>query len=335
MRPSSAAATATNANSIDQAAAPAARHARRSLPSKRSDFDVIVIGGGPAGLSAALVLGRCVRTVAVFDSGRYRNARSTAMHCYLGHDGIAPADFRDICRKQLARYDTVAIIDQKVSQVTVAAQGFTVLAAERAYSCSRLLVASGVEDELPSLPGIEQLFGRSVHVCPYCDGWELRDAAVAVYGAGEKGAALALMLRRWTHDLVLCTNGSGELSPALRRKLDGQGIVVEEERIAALEGVDGRLERVRLESGRSIPRKALFFTTGQHPRSPLLASLGCDHSPERGTICDDNGLTSVEGVYVAGDASRDVQLVTMAAAEGARVGLAINKALMKEEGLMD
>lgn len=297
-------------------------------------LDVIVIGGGPAGLSAALVLGRCVWTVAVFDNGRYRNARSTAMHCYLGHDGIAPADFRNICHKQLARYDSVALIEQQVREVTAAPHGFTVVTAERAYLCSMLLVASGVEDELPPLPGIEQLFGRSVHVCPYCDGWELRDAAVAVYGAGEKGAGLALMLRRWTHDLVLCTNGSGELPTTLRSKLGEQGIAIEEERIAALEGVDGDLQCIRLESGRSIARKALFFAAGQHPRSPLLASLGCEHSPDQGTLCDDYGLTSVEGVYVAGDASRDVQLVIVATAEGAKAALAINKALMKKEGLM-
>jgi len=297
-------------------------------------LDVIVIGGGPAGLSAALVLGRCVRNVMVFDSGSYRNAQSTSLHCYLGHDGIAPQDFRDECRKQLARYETVVIVDQKVTEVTRGPGGFRVVAGGRSFESSKLLIATGVSDELPDALGVAQFFGRSVHVCPYCDAWELKNAAVAVYGAGEKGAGLALMLRRWTHDLVLCTGGSGELSAALRAKLFEHGIAVEEGRVEALEGEGDCLQKIRFESGKTISRQALFFTTGQHQRSELMRSLGCDHNQELGTVCDDDGLTSVDGIYVAGDASRDVQLVIMAAAEGAKAGSAINKALMKAEGLM-
>ena len=291
-------------------------------------YDAVIIGGGPAGLSAALVLGRCVRRVAVCDSGQYRNARSTALHCFMSRDGIAPSSLLEETRRQLERYETVSMLATKVRSVDRRDAQFTVATDDgHALQAKSLLIATGVVDELPGIEGIDELFGRSVHVCPYCDGWEHRNAPVAVYGHGEKAARFAILLRQWTDDLVLCTNGS-QLSEEHAGLLNKAGIGVREGVIARLEGKDGCLQAILFAGGETLARKALFFTTGQHPRSPLLDKLGCRFDEEGGVACDPDGRTSVPGVFVAGDVSRDVQLAIIAAAEGARAALAINKSLV-------
>ena len=294
-------------------------------------YDTMIVGGGPAGLSAALVLGRCMRNIVVLDSGHYRNERSTSLHCYLGHDGIAPHELLARSRDQLQSYETVTLVRATATKVWRGDQGFGAILDDGQQLLARtILFATGVVDELPALPGIRELFGRSVHVCPYCDGWEHRDAPVAVFGSGAKGADFALLLRQWTHDLVLCTHGPHGIAPDERQLLARRGVHVCETAIAELRGEDGCLRAIRFADGKELPRQALFFTTGQHPRSPLLQNLGCTYD-EKGVACDEDGATSIPGVYVAGDVSRDVQLVIIAAAEGARSALAINKTLLRAD----
>jgi thioredoxin reductase len=291
-------------------------------------YDTIIVGGGPAGLSAALVLGRCLRRVLVCDSGRYRNERSRALHCFLSRDGVPPAELLARAREQLGPYDSVGHMRAWVSRVDRIGAGFVVSTdAGDLLNCRTVLVATGVVDELPEIEGIEEFFGSTVHVCPYCDGWEHRGAPIAVFGDGSKSAGLALLLRQWTKDLVLCTHGPSGLGPDDLVRLDAHGIAVHEQLIRRLEGADGCLKSVLFGDGTRLDRQALFFSTGQHPRSALLESLGCRYG-EKGVDCDENGETSIPGVYVAGDVSRDVQLAIIAAAEGARAGLAINRCLL-------
>ena len=290
-------------------------------------YDTIIVGGGPAGLSAALVLGRCMRRTLVCDSGRYRNQNSQALHCFMSQDGIAPSGLLTLAREQLRPYDSVQVRQAEVSRIARAADGFVVSADTGEARADTVLVATGVVDELPSIEGIRPLFGRSVHVCPYCDGWEHRNAPVAAYGKGEKGAGLALLLRQWTHDLVLCTHGPAELREDELRRLRARGIAVREEPIARLEAENGCLQSIVFADGTRLARRALFFNTGQHTRSAVLEELGCRYGP-KGVEGDADGQTSVAGVYVAGDVSRDVQLAIIAAAEGARAALAINRALL-------
>jgi thioredoxin reductase len=181
---------------------------------------------------------------------------------------------------------------------------------------------------------VQELYGRSVHHCPFCDGWEHRDERLAALGKGEKGAGLAAMLTLWSRDVQLFSDGPAGLSPDDRARLDRLGISIEEAKLAVLEGADGRLSGVRLSDGRHIARDALFFNTGQHQRSPLFAQLGCELG-RRGGI-DADAVTeesSVPGVYIAGDASRDVLFVIVAAAEGAQAACALNNSLMTEDGL--
>jgi len=302
-------------------------------PAPPRNFEVVVLGGGPAGLSAGLVLGRCLRHTLICDDGHYRNRRSEALHCFIGHDGVAPADLRQRCRDELARYETVSIAARTARRLRRDGGAFVVEFADHApVSASALLVATGVVDELPPVEGLAALFGRSVHVCPYCDGWEHRHAPVAVYGRGEKGANFASLLRQWTKNLVLCSDGA-VLEPELSAKLAACGIETNVKPIRRLEAVDGRLSTIVFADGDRLSRQALFFTTGQHPRSPLLEALGCTYDEKRGLICDPDGRTSLAGVFVAGDVSRDVQLAVIAAAEGARAALAINKYLFAAQRL--
>lgn len=300
----------------------------------RHSHDTVIIGGGPAGLSAALVLGRCMRRVLVCNSGRYRNQRSRALHCFLSRDGIAPADLLSRAAEQLRPYEGVTQARVRVSGIDRAENGFELTTdAGDVFRSRTVLVATGVIDELPEIEGMAELFGSSVHVCPYCDGWEHRNTPVAAFGKGSKGAGLALLLRQWTDDLVLCTHGPGMIGSEDLRRLKLGGIRVHEQVIRGLEGEGGRLTSILFNDGTRLHRRALFFNTGQHPRSALLEKLGCRFG-ESGVECNENGETSVPGVFVAGDASRDVQLAIVAAAEGARAALAINKSLLHRDGLL-
>lgn len=296
-------------------------------------LDVIIVGAGPAGLSAALILGRCRRRVLVIDAGHPRNAASQALHGFLSRDGIEPDEFLRIGRDQLRPYTTVQL---RLAEVTAARcvtepAGFEITINGEANAFSRkLLLATGVVDHLPQIEGLNSLYGRSVFHCPYCDGWELRDQPIAIYGRANHGSGLAFELTGWSKDLVLCTDGPAEVSPTDREQLTRLNIPVREERITRLEGNDGQLERIVFENGEVLARRAMFFNTGQEQRCNLAEKLGCNFT-ERGAVrTGEFEMTDVPGLYVAGDASRAVQLVIVAAAEGAEAAFAINKSLIKE-----
>jgi thioredoxin reductase len=272
----------------------------------------------------------------VCDAGLPRNRSSDHLHAYLTRDGTAPREFLRVAREQLAPYDTVRLVHGEVVEACRDGDAFEIALADGTRERGRtLLLATGVVDHVPAIAGIEPLYGKSVHHCPYCDGWEWRDQPLAVYGRGDaRGAGLASMMRLWSADVVLLTDGPAALSPDERERLQAHGVRVFEDAIARLEGTDGRLKRVVFGDGTSLERSALFFNTGQHQRSPLAAMLGCAFDENGGvetTALD--VATSVPGVYVAGDASRDVQLVAIAAAEGVRAGFAINKRLLTADGL--
>jgi thioredoxin reductase len=293
-------------------------------------LDVIIVGGGAAGLSAALVLGRCRRNVLLIDSGNPRNAPARHMHGFLSRDGMNPGEFLQICRQQLRTYPNVEL---RHSQVLKAGRGpgfFTAILKDGEEFHSRImLLATGLVDELPTMPGFDQFWGASVHLCPYCDGWEHRDETIAVYGRGLDGAELALEMLGWTSKVVYCTDGESEIDKTQYERLEKRGIRVDERRVAALEGTGEKLERVRFEDGGTFTCSALFFSSPQQQRCNLAHDLGCQFSEDGYTIeCAAHAATNVPGLYAAGNASKGLQLVIMAAADGTQAAFSINEALL-------
>lgn len=298
----------------------------------KAEYDAVIVGGGPAGLSAALILGRSRRRVLLCDAGRPRNAASRALHGFLTRDGIAPAELVRIARRQLSPYG-VEIARREVTGARRTRSGFTVaLAGGREITTRTLLFATGVVDRVPSVEGLPDLYGRRVFHCPYCDGWEARDRALAVYGGGRSGAGLALSLTTWSPDVALLTDGPARLSPSLHEALAARRISVIARRIARLESRPRGFDVV-FGNGDRLARAALFFSTGQDHSCDLPRRLGCRFTRKGAIRTDRFERTGVPGLYVAGDASRDVQLAIVAAAEGAKAGIAINRQLQEDEGL--
>jgi thioredoxin reductase len=296
-------------------------------------LDVVIVGGGPAGLTAALVLGRCRRRVLICDNGRPRNAASRALHGYLTRDGIAPSELLRLGRDELGPYD-IAIRQVTVVDVQRIPEGFSVtLESGEAVIARVVLLATGVRDHLPQVEGIDACLGISAFHCPYCDGWEVRDRRLVVIGVRGGATSLALALKTWSNHVTICSNGPAHLAGRHREQLAAQHIEVHQAQIVRLDHDRGQARQIMLQDGASVPCDAVFFATGQSPHCDLPRRLGCEFT-RRGTVKTDRlGHTRVPGLYVVGDASRDVQFVVVAASEGAKAAVAINKALQQRAGL--
>ena len=293
--------------------------------------DVVIVGGGPAGLSAALILGRCRRTVLLCDRGTPRSWASRAMHGFITRDGIPPGEFAALALEELQRYPSVTFHRQEVQDATRSAEGFEVAVGELRVQARKLLVATGLQDELPDIEGLAALFGTSVFQCPYCDGWEFGDRPLAAYGRRGRGIEMARALTAWSRDIVLCTDGASGLSQEERLHLEANSIRLIEQRIERLESEEGLLRRIVFRDGSHIDREALFFDTPSRGQSDLTAKLGCRFNRHGGVICGKYEATSVPGLYVAGNIVRNVQLSIVAAAEGASAAFGINRALTRED----
>ena len=301
------------------------------------DYNTIIVGGGPAGLSAALVLGRCRRRVLVIDEGRPRNRVSRRVGGYLTRDGVAPEKLLGLGRAELDEYG-VEFKEAKVQRASCLPGddgGFEVWAARARRTTRTLLLATGVADELPDLPDADRFYGTGVHHCPYCDAWDHRDKPLAAFGEPRKALGLALNLRTWSDDVTVLTHG--EPAPrSVRRDAELQGVAIRTEPIRALAGTSGRGGRPRLRTiafadGPDLRISALFFNTGQYQRSELPGLLGCRLKEGGGVAHDRRQRTGVPGLYLAGDASKDVQFVIVAAAEGAKAAVGINADLQKQD----
>ncbi len=305
---------------------------RRQKAASGSKWDVVIAGAGPAGLSAALVLGRACRRVLLCDTGTPRSWASKEMHAFLSRDPISPTRLRDISREQVLKYPGVTYAPDEVTAARRSGSHFRVeLGGRASVRARKLLIATGLFDIIPRIPGIDELFGRSVFQCPYCDGWEMRERRIAVYGKRQRGFEMARAITAWASDIVLFTDGLSGYTPDMRRQLERNGIRLVETRVARLEGARGKLSAVALADGQRVARDALFFDTPSHNQSKLAQSLGCKFGRDGGVLCGDYEATSVPGVYVAGNLIRDVQLSIVAAAEGARAAFGINRSLTRED----
>ena len=297
-------------------------------------LDTLIVGGGSAGLSAALVLGRCLRRVLVCDAGHPRNAPAKIFNGYLSRDGSTPGEFLTISRAQLRRYETVALHQVVVAEIVRGEGRFTaILETGERLLARTVLLATGLVDVLPAIEGFRQFYGQTAHSCPYCDGWEVRGQPLVVTGASQDAAELAIELLLWSPDLVLCTDGAPlECDEKTRQTLRRLRLPVIEKPIARLEGAGGELAGVRFRDETFLPRTALFFSPGQFQRSPLAEKLGCEFCPETNCVqCGLDTATCVPGVYAAGNCSKGVQLVIAAVAEGMQAAFAINNALLEAD----
>ena len=295
--------------------------------------DACIVGAGPAGLNAALLLGRCRRRVVVFDSGAPRNAASRGLHGFLTRDGTTPDMLRRIGREELARYRTVEVRDEAVvgavrrdgSFEIHGASGFTLRA-------RRMLLATGRVDVLPAKPGFKELYGRGVYHCPFCDGWENADQPVVAYGKDHDTFEVALGLLTWSRDVRLCSDGPAQLTPPQRERLMTHRIALDERPLAELQANGhGVLERIQFQDGSSLKCSALFFVTPCPQKSSLPENLGCDFDETGAVRCNGNAATNVPGLFVAGNVRCGLHLAITAAAEGAEAAVAINESLLKED----
>lgn len=294
-------------------------------------YDAIIVGGGPAGLSAALILGRCLRKVLICDSGRPRNAWSHGVHGFLSRDGMDPQEFLRTCHEELRKYRTVKYLPAEVTHAKKTEKGFEIeTSAGAVFESRKLLVATGVVDCIPKFEGITGLYGMSVFNCPYCDAFEVRGKKILVYGKEQRGKNLALTLRNWSKDVLLMTNGECGLGAEDKDLLRKNDIRIHEGVIRRLIGNGGQLTHVEFESGETIERDCMFFNTESFLRSRLLEQLGCPFDEKDGIPTGKYERTEVPGLYVAGNILREVQLVIVAASQGTEAAFGINSALTKE-----
>lgn len=298
-------------------------------------YDVVIVGGGPAGLSAALALGRARRLVLLLDGAEPRNEPSHAAHNFFTRDGEHPAELRRIGREQLAPYTSVRIEDREAVGAMGEDGAFRLhLADGGEVEARKLVLATGVRDILPEIEGFRRLWGRSAVHCPYCDGWEVRDEPWAALATPDEALAYAEILSNWTRDLVVLTNGDGAIDPEAARRLAAMGIPVRPEAIARLEGEGDRLRRIVFESGETLERSVLFTRPRQEPRTALATQLGCA-LVEKGIPgliqVDCIQQTTVPGVFAVGDVTTPMQQIAIAVSTGSTAGAMINHQLVQED----
>lgn len=299
-------------------------------------IDVAIVGGGPAGLSAALVLGRARKRVVLFDAGPPRNAAAEGIHNFVTRDGTPPAEFRRIAREQLRRYETVEVRDVRVDAVVKEGALFRVQTAPETVLARRVLLTLGMLDEMPDLPGFRELWGKSVFQCPYCHAWELRERAFGFLAPGPEMLEWPIVLKSWTSDLVVFTSGAFAIPDDVRGRLERARIGIEEGRITGLRAHDGELAAVQLEGGAELARAALFARPRQR-QAAVVEALGLTLD-ERGLVSiGPHHETSVPGIFAAGDLTTLAQSAISSASAGTFAGALLNHGLTSElvaEGLL-
>ncbi|MGN7456160.1 NAD(P)/FAD-dependent oxidoreductase [Paenibacillus pasadenensis] len=294
-------------------------------------LDAIIIGGGPAGLSAALVLGRARRDALLLDEGKPRNRVTRESHGFVTRDGISPTEFRRIGLEQLAPYPSVRVRAGKAVEAAGENGRFRIVTEEgETYEARKLIFATGKKDLPLDVPGLQEVYGRSAFVCPFCDGWEMRERSLAILARGEHAMHMAKLLAAWSPRRTVLTNGQGGLDEVQIAELEAHGVAVRTGTIRRLQARDGMLERVEWTDGTSEPFGGMIFAPQLAAGSDLPQRLGC-RADEAGTVeASEMGQTSVPGVYCAGDAMTARYQAIQAAALGSIAGAAVVGELMLE-----
>jgi thioredoxin reductase len=298
-------------------------------------LDCAIIGGGPAGLNAALILGRARRNVLLFDNDNPRNAVTQESHGFITRDGIKPKEFREIAQKELAKYPSVVYLKREVTSILKNTEFELVTSEREKYYSKTIIISTGLKDILPSIESISDFYGKSLFHCPYCDGWELRDKPLAVIiGDQVQGFHFIQTIFNWSKDLVVLTNGKVFQNLEQKNFIRHKGIRIIENKIKKFDGSNGQMEKIVFDNGESVLRKGGFVMPQLIQSSDFGKQLGCEYNSLGGISVDSFGRTNIQGVYAAGDASviNPAQII-IAAAEGVRAAAGVNTDLIQKEFL--
>ncbi|WP_339159193.1 NAD(P)/FAD-dependent oxidoreductase [Paenibacillus sp. FSL W8-0186] len=294
-------------------------------------FDVAIIGGGPAGLNAALVLGRARKNVVVIDEGRPRNAVTRESHGFLTRDGIQPGEFRRIAREEISAYPSVSFMDDTAVSIAGTDAQFQITTAQgTVFTSKKILFAVGMKDRPLDIPGLAEVYGKSAFVCPYCDGWELRDQPLVIINKGAELMHFAPLISGWTNQFTICTNGPDELSDDQREELRRQRVPLFESPIRSIDSIDGAVRQVVLEDGTALPCAGIFFKPELVTGSDLPRAIGCRLTETGMIVVDEFGKTNIPGIYSVGDAASRLHQAIAAASMGAFAAAAMNNELNLE-----
>jgi thioredoxin reductase len=297
----------------------------------KQHLDVVIIGGGPAGLNAALVLGRARKNVAVIDEGRPRNAVTRETHGFITRDGISPSEFRRIAKEDISAYPSVFFVADTAISITGEDGHFLITTAlGHTFASKKLLFAIGMKDRPLNIPGLVDVYGKSAFVCPYCDGWELRDEPLVIIHKGDMLMHFAPLISGWTDRFTICTNGPDELTEAQREELKLHQVPIFDSPIQNIDSNDGIVRQVVLEDGITIPCRGIFFKPDLIMGSDIPQAIGCEIGDMGTVVIDNMGKTNVPGVYSAGDAATMMHQAIMAASMGVMAAAHMNSVLNAE-----
>jgi len=296
-------------------------------------YDCAIIGGGPAGLNAALVLGRARRQVIFFDNNKPRNNVTEESHGFITRDGVKPQEFRDIAYQEISKYPSVEFKNNEVMTITKNDSCYVLMTdEEETFEAKRILLATGLKEIFPDINGISDYYGKTLFNCAYCEGWELKDKALIVVGVTQHLFHAVKIIYNWSKDIIVATNGANNLSNENKEALQNKGIQVVEKKITEFVGENGRLNQVVFEDGTTIERESGFIIPEFVQSCKFGEQLGCKLNDQGFIVVDNFGRTNIPGVYAAGDTIglTSAQLV-ISASDGSRAAIGINIDLTIEE----
>lgn len=294
-------------------------------------FDVVIVGGGPAGLNASLVLGRARKHVLVIDDQKPRNWVTHETHGFLTRDGVSPREFRRIAKEEIAAYPSVQFASDTVMEITGQNGEFVVQTVEgKKYDAKKILFAVGKKDMPLDITGLSEVYGKSAFVCPYCDGWELRDQQLVIIISGNYALHMAKLISGWTNQFVMCIQDADSLEEEHKVELSRHGVQWYETPIQVIRSEEGMVSAVELIDGTLIPCTGIFFQPKLQTGSDLPKIIGCEMTETETIVVDAQGRTSVPGVFSAGDAASELYQAITAASLGALTAVSINNELNVE-----